>query len=709
MSGLVPSTTTAAAILLEKHGTIALATVVSTPAESKPRAELTISCTMFASFTSRVHQDPHKTQWLRYAWGVTLTFLLLACIAVWHISLLWLYREGPGVLSSWLMLIFVLVLFARQLARQAALPTRSFLMRHFARLDAVAVVFIGFLLLLLLLFHLGFERAASDGRSYFVQVRSLVMDWDLDFANDEAVFGKTGARQYAFGAAILWSPFFILGHVWLSALNLLGGDLRVDGYGFSYQRAIGLGTLLYGFSGLVLIYQVLRRYFSKGLACLSTLGLCGVSFLIWYLTVENSMVHGVSMFATTLFLFLWHRSRNVPTRVPWVWLGAVVVLPLGDLLWLSWHARSGSRRTRLWTASRDLAKFSGAAFAAFIPQLLFWKSVYGSWIYLPVREHAFQPTWLPPYMIDVLFSSNRGLLSWTPVITAALMGLVIFARHHGRVALVLAGGFLFQIWINGAVEIWWGGSGFGARRFANCALVFAVGLAGLLAAINRRPLIAPIMTLCALLLFNTVFMIGYRNGTLSPTEGVTFNSVMNNLYEHVGNPFSLPIGAYVAWRYDVGLSVYDRLRGRTYNNLFIDVGGPNDERFLGHGWSAREQNQNISFRWADNETSTVLVPLKTDVDDYLLELEWGPFNGPGLPPQTVEIDVNTITVATLTLQPSMHIDRVDIPSAVLRPNLNQLRFRYRYAVSPKDLGLSDDTRRLAVHVSTIRLQRILKP
>ncbi len=577
---------------------------------------------MAASFTARVRHDHQPTPWVRYAWGVTLTLLLLACIAVWHISLLWLYREGSSVLGSWLMTIFVLVLAARQLARQVAPSARNFLMRHFARLDAVGVVFIVFLLLLLLLFHLGFERAASDGRSYFVQVRSLVMDWDLDFANDETVFGGHGARQYAFGAPILWSPFFLLGHVWLSALNLLGGDLRVDGYYFPYQRAIGLGTLLYGFVGLVLIYRVLRRYFSKGLACLSTLGLCGASFLIWYLTVDNSMVHGVSMFATTLFLFLWHRFRDVPTRVPWVWLGAAagvmamvrwqnsafVVLPLGDLLWSSWRARSGDSRARLWAGSRDLVRFTGAAFAAFVPQLLFWKVVYGSWVYLPVREHAFQPMWLPPYMTDVLFSSNRGLLSWTPVITAALIGLVLFARHHGRVALVLAGSFLGQVWINGAVEIWWGGVGFGARRFANCTLVFAVGLAGLLTAVQRRPLIAPLVTFCALLLFNTVFMLGYRNGTFSPTEGVTFDSVMDELYEHVGNPFSLPIGAYVAWRYDVGLPIYDRQRGRTYNNLLIDVGEPDDERFLGHGWAAREQDPRFSFRWADNETSTVLVP-----------------------------------------------------------------------------------------------------
>ena len=45
--------------------------------------------------------------------------------------------------------------------------------------------------------------------------------------------------------------------------------------------------------------------------------------------------------------------------------------------------------------------------------------------------------------------------------------------------------------------------------------------------------------------------------------------------------------------------------------------------------------------------------------------------------------------------------------AVLRPHLNQLRFRYRYAASPRDLGLSDDVRHLAVQFATIRLLRRL--
>ena len=94
---------------------------------------------------------------------------------------------------------------------------------------------------------------------------------------------------------------------------------------------------------------------------------------------------------------------------------------------------------------------------------------------------------------------------------------------------------------------------------------------------------------------------------------------------------------------------------------------------------------------------------------YLLEVEWGPFSAPGLPPQSVTIDVNGKPVATLTLRPGVHVDRITIPSTALRLNLNQLRFQYEYAVAPRDLGISDDERRLAVQVATLKLQRILKP
>lgn len=660
-------------------------------------------------------------RWIRVAWLSVMALVILLGLAVWHISLLWLYRDEPHVMGGVLAALFVAALLARRLARRMPAAARGRIARHTARLNGAGLAFTAFLLVLLLCFHVSYQRAGSDGRSYFVQVRSLVMDGDLDFANDEAAFGGY-ARQYAFGAPVLWSPFFAAAHAWLLGTNALGGRFATDGYTYPYQRAIGLATLFYGFLGLLLIYRVLRTYFSRGLSAIATIGLCSTSFLIWYLIAENSMVHGVTMFSTTLFLFLWHRYRRGPTLAQWAWLGAAAglmatvrwqdgvfaVLPMADLLWTSWRARaSDPLAVRVRAAARDLTVFGLAALVTFSPQMAFWRAVYGSWIYLPTREHGFHPGLIPPFLTEVLFSANHGLLSWTPVIALSLVGLVVFGRSHARVALVLAGGFLGQVWVNGAVEIWWGGTGFGARRFANSALVFAVGLAGLLAFLQRRPLVAPVAGLLALLLYNAAFMLGMRDRSIPAGEGVTFDTVTDSLYERFGNPFSLPMSAYVAWRYDVGLAAYDRLRGHTYNNVTIDVGTPDDVRFLGRGWSAPETAGDLSYRWSDGDTSIVLVPLKTDVDNYLMEIEWAPLLDPAQRRQVVDIDLNDRTVASVAVGAGLHTDRIELPARALRPNFNQFRFRYRYALSPQELGHSSDPRRLAVRVSTITLRRVL--
>ena len=56
------------------------------------------------------------------------------------------------------------------------------------------------------------------------------------------------------------------------------------------------------------------------------------------------------------------------------------------------------------------------------------------------------------------------------------------------------------------------------------------------------------------------------------------------------------------------MATYDQLGQRMFNNLRIDMGGLEDERFLGSGWSGREQNDVLSFRWAQTLESVIFVP-----------------------------------------------------------------------------------------------------
>ena len=308
---------------------------------------------------------------------------------------------------------------------------------------------------------------------------------------------------------------------------------------------------------------------------------------------------------------------------------------------------------------------------------------------------------------DVLFSPNHGLLSATPLVYLAVLGLPLFFRRDRAFAAVLVLGLVAQVYVNSAVDVWWGGAGFGARRFSSCALAFAVGLACLLDWMRRRPLVAPAAIGSALVFVNVVFMLDVRHGRLPASEGVSFNRLLDSVYERVGNPFSFPLNAIVAWKYDVGMPVYDQLLGRTYNNVTIDLGEADDVRFLGPGWLSREQGPGFSFRWATGDESVVVAPLMAS-DDYRLELQCGPFAYPEMPaPQAVEVFWNGHEAGTIALDRGLSNYTLQVPEAFVTPKLNQIRFRYRESTSPAAVGLSADARQLSMQCDWIRLTRLL--
>ena len=89
------------------------------------------------------------------------------------------------------------------------------------------------------------------------------------------------------------------------------------------------------------------------------------------------------------------------------------VLPGIDLL-AAWRQDPGAWRRYATSAAGLLA---GAAFGAF-PQMAAWKALYGMWV-LPYPPHGADFVRLGhPFLMNTLFSSRHGLLSWTPVLWA---------------------------------------------------------------------------------------------------------------------------------------------------------------------------------------------------------------------------------------------------------------------------------------------------
>ena len=661
-----------------------------------------------------------------------LVHVLLAALSL-RVFTLVLLRQGvprPAALAFWLVATGLTVLWAVWMARRAP-ATRVGLFPILRKVNAPAVVLLAFLLLLVWMFHQGYERAASDGRSYFVQVRSLVIDQDFELEEEIASFrARDAARIYPVGTAILWAPFYTAGHLWLGVLNVFGGDYSRDGYSNPYQMSVGFGTLIYGFVGLVLIYRMLRCYFSQRLALVTVLALCCGSFLLWYLIIESSMTHGTSFFATTLFLWFWHKTRRSRTTAQWVLLGVAVGIMtlvrwqngLFALILVADVLPSYVRTVREmdWARLRSLvgthALAAAAAFVAFSPQLYLWRTAIGGVLEAPTaRERVEELTpeltsqfgiqWLNPHMTDVLFSPDHGLLTWTPLIYLSLLGLVVFIRRAPAVGWLLTSGFIAQVYVNSVVLGWAGGSAFGARRFANCALIFAVGLAAFLQWLRRHPGVGVAALAGALVVGNLFFMLDFRAGRLPRSGGITFDQMMNTVYTRLGNPFSFPANALYAWRYGTSLVQYDELGHVTYRNASIDLGEEHDGAFLTSGWSERERDPGQSFRWAVATESSLVVPL-SERGSYRLQFRAEPFRYDGAPQPRVTIIVNGEAVAELELDAGWTEYQVDIPDSNLGRTLTEIQFRYAYATSPLELGISGDPRPLAVRFDYVRVRII---
>ena len=268
---------------------------------------------------------------------------------------------------------------------------------------------------------------------------------------------------------------------------------------------------------------------------------------------------------------------------------------------------------------------------------------------------------------------------------------------------VLIGGLLAQIYINSILFDWSGGSAFGARRFASSALIFAVGLATLLRFLGRRPLVAVGTVLGCLIAGNIFFMTDVRVGTLPSEQGVTVDRIVDSTHSRIGNPFSFPANVLFAWRHRSSPLQYDELGRRLYDNPLIDLGETGDDRFLTHGWPTPERNQSFGYRWGIGRESAMVVSLRR-CREYVLEVRVQPFTYSDSPPASMVVEFNGHQVADQTLWPEMERYRIPVATRFTRLNLNEIKFRYSHAVSPRSLGMSDDPRLLAVSFDYVRLE-----
>jgi hypothetical protein len=302
---------------------------------------------------------------------------------------------------------------------------------------------------------------------------------------------------------VLWAPFYLGAHGLSLAGQALGLAIRVDGYAPQYVWAVSLGSAAYGFVAIVLTYMLCREYFPSRLSLLATTAVWLSGTLVFYMYGHPVMSHANDAFAFALLAYTWHRTRDTAGPAGPLLRGAVAgmcaLIRLSNAgfvaLIVAEYAIEGLRRWRsgdgcpaLVNAIAQIALVSLAWWLVFSPQVVTWRIVMGEWIvtnpYAGGAGVGFE--WLRPRIIQVLFSTNRGLFVWTPLTLFALIGFFALWRRARRLAAFLLACFLIQLYIIAAWGAWSGSAAFGQRFFTNMTPAFAIGLAALLSALRAR-------------------------------------------------------------------------------------------------------------------------------------------------------------------------------------------------------------------------------
>jgi hypothetical protein len=358
---------------------------------------------------------------------------------------------------------------------------------------------------------------ASDEIEYFAYLRSLAFDRDLDFENEYRYFYERNPQALAgfhhtflelkdeatgrrlnfgpLGSALLWSPFYLMAHLLLVGLRALGlSSVPADGLSWPYVAAACYASATLGFLGLLVTHDGLRRFLrvGDGAATAAVLALWLGSPLLYYVTVAPGFSHAPGLFAVALLLWLTLREWAEPSQGygRWALLGLLgglaalvreqdgLFLAMPGLLLLERTWRAREERGALRRGSLRGLVMAMAAFLAFVPQLLAYRSLYGGFHPSPIVRQKMQ--YWSPHFLDVLFDPAHSLFFWSPLLLVATLGLVFASGRERPYALALAG-LLLQVWICGSIQTWSQNGAFGMRRFLSATPCFALGLAPLAA------------------------------------------------------------------------------------------------------------------------------------------------------------------------------------------------------------------------------------
>lgn len=301
-------------------------------------------------------------------------------------------------------------------------------------------------------------------------------------------------NKYPLGLAMLWSPFFAVGHF---VAGIIGAPQ--DGFSKPYQWALIVAALVHVLIGLLMLRKVLLWFFGERIAIGALVLIVAGTNYYHQATQGLGMAH-IFLFALGAAVLWrtiqWHVHGQLRDALLLGFLlGLMVVSRPTEVVWVMFPLLIGLVDARDWRGffSEQWAKrghFAAMAFTALLvclPQLAYWNWMTGHWLYMSYNNAGEGFEFLHPYTWEALFSFRKGWLIYTPLMAVAALGLIPLWRSGSAWRWAIIMFFVLNLWITTSWSCWWYADSFGQRALVQSYPVMALGLgAGLIWISERR-------------------------------------------------------------------------------------------------------------------------------------------------------------------------------------------------------------------------------
>jgi len=366
-------------------------------------------------------------------------------------------------------------------------------------------------------YHTLIRLDPGDDTGYYSYLRSVFFDGDIDFFNEKGFWHfdhitDTGysISFWAIGSAILWAPFFLIGHFIALLYQVFGYNVPADGYSFPYLVLTGIGSSLYAFLGLLLSYRLLRKFFSPIASSLSVIAVFFATPMPYYTFIRQRMSHSGEFFLIVCFIYLWLVWRKEQKNFLLALLFGIVsgmifnirfntvtflIILLGDLAYEFYkHIQKGRFSFYLKILSLPLICLSTGFFITVFPSFMAWITIFGK--PLPPTLHPDLVN-LPRSFLMAFFGKDWGLVLEEPVWIIGIVGLIIFNKKNKIMGILFFLGMLPSLLVLAAFG---NESSFAHRFVLSCNIFLSFGVACSIDSFKNVPKVLWIF-LCFILAF----------------------------------------------------------------------------------------------------------------------------------------------------------------------------------------------------------------